>query len=171
MLDVDTRGGTDEGNGIAPNGLVDVMPSWALLFNDTTWSASQPMLGQAQGAIEIISGGDDFCCGAASMMPSSDLLLISAPLVPQAPYGVISHPGMQFPGEGDKLCKLLQKCSLEELHNVAIGDSICDIENCSWKQVSGALGGDYCTYDGVMCDSHDNAAQLSRTNRVRSLQS
>lgn len=148
--------------GIIPNGIFDQFSSsWVLLFNDTAWSTSPPTLDdQIQGTFELM-GGNGFCCGVADM-PDFDLFLISTPFVPPLPYGLISYAGTLIPD----VCKVLQKCSLEEFYNVAIGDMICADENCNWKLENGTFAKDFCTYDGVDCDSNEDAIVLDRNSHL-----
>lgn len=166
-LDVDIQNGTDEGDGEVPNTLF-FPTSWVLLFNDTDWStASEPALEGMNGTIEIIpSGDDDFCCGAANM-PVSDLFHISTPLIPFRPHGLITYAGTQDPNKDGALCKLLQNCTLVEFYNVAIGDEICDMENCNWTEASGQFGKNYCNWDGVTCNNADEmyVTELDRTSK------
>ncbi|KAL3922307.1 MAG: hypothetical protein SGILL_002271 [Bacillariaceae sp.] len=139
--------------------------TWVLLFDDPSgsWTTLENLKGES-GDIQLGSGMPGaFCCGVEKLT-DWDAFLISTPEIP--PFlnqdTLLTWSETQSPDKG-KICKTLQQCTLEKFYDECIGDEICEVEGCNWKNADGSFGEDYCIYEGIRCIG-GNVVEINREN-------
>lgn len=123
--------------------------TFVLVFNNTSWSSTPKQIYGEQGTMVLNRGvgSDPFCCGAADV-PPNELFLLTTPSLLPFENSLLSYDEY---GEDCSLIETLEGCALDQFYQDAIGDMVCENENCNWKVEKDSI----CKFDGVVCYCDD----------------